>query len=71
MTEESSLSSDFISKVDMAIEIVVDAKYNEPTLKNNIVDIVDVDYRLNKVLHGGEYIHLLPDMLRLNFDVSV
>ena len=67
VTERASPTADFISSVDLAIEITVTEKHKEKDSGN----IVDVVYNLNDVLRGKRYEHLLPEFLRLNSNVEV
>jgi hypothetical protein len=67
VVENVSLSPEFISTVDIAVEITVIDSWNEPFAPH----IVDVEYVLNSILTGENHRDLLPETMRLNFEVEI
>ncbi|MDR2531332.1 MAG: hypothetical protein LBC82_00600, partial [Oscillospiraceae bacterium] len=67
VAESASLSPEFISSVDLAVEITVLDKL----LQSLSTNVFNVNYELNNILHGEEYGHILTDWLRINTDVEV
>ncbi|MCL1882017.1 MAG: InlB B-repeat-containing protein, partial [Oscillospiraceae bacterium] len=67
IAENATLTSRFVSNVDLAIVITVTDKWSEPTSPY----IFDVEYTLNNIITGEEHKSLLPELLRLNSDVKI
>ncbi len=67
VAEKASLSPDFISAVDIALEVKILEKHKEKSAEN----IYDVKYEINRILFGKENERLLRESLRINSDVEV